>query len=226
MTRPPSILFPAALLLAACGGSDGGHEPGGGEGGTGGTGPSCTQAQCRGGADDYWEVEAICLPGGCSDVGLLDEFGDVRRGAMLVGLESRGVDARQISSGYLRIFYPKDTSGRPVDCERVLAAPGRLDDTLNVVGYYTTAIRSGGLRELAASLGPVAGLPVNDASTAYVVHVALFNGDRDPFTHDPTGPMLVEGCQGGMVVADGEAADWSNPDAAHQFSGLVADRIP
>jgi hypothetical protein len=109
-----------------------------------------------------------------------------------------------------------------VDCARILGTPDRLDDSLNVVGYYTTAIRSQGYVDFAGMIGPIAGLPVNDAATPYVVHVAMFSGDRDPITLDPVGVLRAEGCLGGLVVADGEAADWMHPEARYQFGTVVA----
>lgn len=221
MIRKPWTLLLPSILLVACGGDDGGNRPGAGGGGGGG-GADCTQAECLSGSGDYWEVDRICLPGGCTDVGLRDEFGEIRRGAMLVGLQTESVDARTIRSAYVRILHPRDARGEAVDCDRILAAPEGFDDLFNVVGYYTTAIRSSGYVDFSGMLGPVAGLPVNDASTGYVVYIAMYSGDRDAVSHDPTGVLFAEGCLPGLVVADGEPANWGNPDAAHLFGTVVA----
>lgn len=222
MIRNPWTLLLPSLLLAACGGGEGGNDRGQGGDGGGGGGADCTQAECLAGSNGYWEVDQICLPGGCTEVGLRDPYGDIRRGAMLVGLTTERVDARTIASGYVRILHPTDARGAAVDCDRVLAAPDGRDDLFNVVGYYTTGIRSQGYVDFAGMIGPIAGLPVNDASTRYLVHAVLYSGDRDPITHDPTGVVMAEGCLAGMVVADGEPADWGTPDPAHQFGTVVA----
>lgn len=220
--RPWTLLLPS-LLLAACGGSSGGNDSNHGNGGDGGA--DCTQAECMAEAGDYWEVDSICLPGGCTSVGRRDPYGELLRGSMLIGVETERVDARTISSAYLRVFYPKDTVGGTVDCDRILNTPDRLDDRLNVVGYYTTSVRSMGYMDFAGMFGPVAGLPVNDRATAYVVHVAMYSGDRDAQSHDPTGVVMAEGCLPGLVVAPGEPLDWGQPDAAHLF-GTVTTTAP
>jgi hypothetical protein len=223
MTRYPWILL-LALALAACGDDAAGNDPGeGGSGGEGGGG--CTQAECQVRTNNYWEVEKICVAGECQDAGLKDEFNETIRGAMLVSVKSRGVDARNIHSGHARIFFPQDARGEAVDCARILATPDRYHRELNVVGYYTTAIRSEGYRDLRTVFGPVAGLPVNDASTPYLVYVGLYAGDRDPTTKNPTGDLLAEGCKEGMIVAPGEPEDWYHPDPAHMFEGPDAGPV-
>ena len=227
MTRHPWILLPCLILaLTACGGEEAGKEPDGG-GGTGGGdgGAGCTQAECRGTTGDYWKVEQICVEGECRDVGLKDEFNETRRGAMLVGVQSFGVDTQNFRSGHLRIFYPRDARGEAVDCARILATPDRVHPELNVVGYYTTAVRSQGYRDLRAAFGPVAGLPVNDPSLPYLVYLGLYSGDRDASSKHPTGTLLAEGCLGGMVVGEGEAENWAAPDAAHMFQDLKAGPV-
>jgi hypothetical protein len=224
MTRYPWIL-PLALALAACGGSEAGDDPDGG-GGTGGSGPGCTQAQCRGTTSDYWEVDQVCVEGECQEVGLKDEFNETRRGSMLVGVKTHGVDARNFHSAHLQIFYPQDARGEAVDCARLLATPNRYHREFNLVGYYSTKVNPEGLRDLNTIFGPVAKLPVNDPSVPYVVYVGLFSGKRDPSTSRPTGVLLAEGCQAGMVVAEGEPESLVNPDPPHTFSvnaGPVAE---
>ncbi len=225
MTRPFWILVPALLALAACSDNEGGHKPGTGGNGGGGQEADCTQLECLGGDDSYYKVDQICLPGGCTAVAERDEFGEYRQGTMLVGFDVKGSQGR-VRSAYLRIFYPLDVFGEPVDCDRIFGTTDRLDDTLNVVGYHTTLVSTSGLQgDFSGLMGPIVGLPVNQPSKPYVVHVAFFSDERDPITHDPTGVMRAEGCKAGMVVAEGDIENPAEPEFDHTFS-LVADRIP
>lgn len=213
------FLLPLLLAPAACGSDDAGDSS---PGGSGGDESTCTQTQCRDGETSAWEVDKVCVAGTCMDAGLRDEFNEIRRGAVVMGLSTHDVDARNFASAYVRLFYPRDARGETVDCQRILATPDRIHPDLNVVGYHSTAVRSQGYRDLHTVIGPVAGLPVNDPSTPYLVYVGVFSEDRDATTKHPKGVLLAEGCLGGLVVPDGEPESWSEPSPEYMFNGLKA----